>query len=172
MRKIFTVAIAILMFSSCGVTLQSVVQTELAKTYNNPLIVIPFEYQTEYFTNNLKRNFKEVFDLNNKKVEILLIEISKEELALNSNDGNEIKINNAIMQDKKDLILIFKPVKLQYYNGGLQSASYQITGIDLETKREVWKANFSSSGSFGPSTFAKTSVQKIYQKLKDDKILN
>jgi hypothetical protein len=53
----------------------------------------------------------------------------------------------------------------------LQSASYQIIGIDLETKREVWKANFSSSGSFGPSTFAKSATQKIYQKLKDDKIL-
>jgi hypothetical protein len=172
MRKIFTLAIAILILSGCGVTLQSVVQTELAKTYNNPLIIIPIEYRTDYFANNLKRNFEEIFVMNNKKVEIFLIKISKEELALNSNDGNEIKINNAIAQDKKDLILVFKPVKLEYYSGSLQSASYQITGIDTDTKREVWKANFSSSGSFGPSTFAKTSVQKIFQKLRDDKILN
>jgi hypothetical protein len=172
MRKYFTLVFAILILSSCGVTLESVVQTEVSKKYDSPLIVIPFEYRTGYFANKLKSNFEEIFAMNNIKVEILLVEISKEELALNSSNGNEIRINNAITQDKKDIVIIFKPVKLQYYNGELQSASYQITGIDCDTKREVWKANFSSSGSFGPSTFAKLSAQKIFQKLRDDKVLN
>jgi len=172
MRRLITLGFVIFVVSSCGVTLESVVQTGLTKKYVNPLIVIPHDiYQAAYFAKNLKKNFEETFKLNNQKVEVLLITVSQDNLSLNSSDSNEILINDAISKDKKDLIIIFKPIKLQYNNGALQSASYQLIGVDIETRKEVWKANFNSSGYFGPSTFAKASAQKIFQKLKDDKIL-
>lgn len=163
----------ILLFSSCGVTLQSVVDNNLVKTYDNPLFVILYEKnRTLNFTNNLKKNLEEIYSINNEKVELLLIEqSSKYDLTLNSIENVEMKINNAITKDGNDIVIVFIPVNLQYYNNTLHSITYQLVGTDIETKREVWKANFSSYGSFGPSTLAKASAQKIYRQLKIDRIL-
>ena len=173
MKNKLTLGIIIILFSSCGVKLQSVVQSGLTNVYENPLLVILYgENQTWFFSNDLKNTLEETFSLNHQKVEILLIETSKNKLVLNATDDIEMQINNVIKRDNKDLVIIFKPVRLGYSNGGLQSASYQLIGVDVGTKREVWKADFSSSGSFGPSTFAKASAQKIYQKLKEDRIFN
>ena len=147
------------------------VDSNLEKKYENPLLVIPYENQTLNFSNSLKRNLEEVFSINNQKVEVLLVKVGRGELTLNSNDATEVQINNSIVKDNKDLIIVFKPDQLQYYNGGLQSASYQLVGTDLQSKREVWKANFGSSGTFGPSTFAKASATKIYSQLKADGVL-
>ena len=173
MKKNIILGVIILLLSSCGVTLQSVVDNNLTKTYDNPLLVIPYEkHRTLNFSNNLKKNIEEIYSVNNEKVEVILIEqSSKADLTLNSTNDGEMKINNAITEDGKDIIIVFKPLNLQYYNNALQSISYQLIGTDIETRREVWKANFSSSGSFGPSTFARASAQKIYQQLKDDRIL-
>ena len=172
MRKSYLLVIAIFILSSCGVTLQTFVQPDLTKTYINPLILIPYEkHQTANFAKNLKGSFEEVFKINNQKLEVLLVETSKEYPSINSSYENENKINYAISNDEKDLIIVFKLTRLEYYKGGLQKASYQLTGIDLETQIEVWEASFSSSGLFGPSTFANSSAQKIFQKLKEDKIL-
>ncbi|MDP4208048.1 MAG: hypothetical protein Q8928_04455 [Bacteroidota bacterium] len=176
MKKFFVLSLTVLLLSGCGVTLNSVVQKDLTKTYKNTLVILPFEkHRTETFTDNLKRNLEETFTSNNQKIEVLLIEADdRDALKLNANDGNETLINNAVSRDKKDLVIFFKPVSLEYYNGyQLQAASYQLIGIDIETKKEVWKANFTSrGGSLGPSLFAKTSAQKIFQQIKADKILD
>jgi hypothetical protein len=94
-----------------------------------------------------------------------------DELKLNSAADIDAKINAVIASDNKDLILIFSPTKMKFYNGGLQSATYLITGTDLETSKEVWKAEFTSTSSFGPSLFADKAATSIYDKLKADKVI-
>jgi hypothetical protein len=173
MKKTITFLLTIILLTSCGVSIKSVVDSSAIKEpYKNPLIVIPFEkYSTRNFSEKLKEKLEEEFNNENKKVEFLLVEQKSEKLALNENDDVNSKIDNAIRVDQKDIILIFKPTNLSYYNGGLQSATYKLTGIDVNTKKEVWKATFNSSSSFGPALFAEKSAQKIFEKLKTDKVL-
>ena len=159
--------------SSCGVQIKSVVDKSVTtNSYLNPLIVIPYEDGvTRNFTDLVKRKIEEKFRADNRKVEILLVEQSRSELKLNSTADIEAKINAAISSDNKDLILIFKPTKMQFYNGGLQSATYLITGTDLKSRKEVWKAEFTSSSSLGPSLFADKAATSIYEKLKLDRVI-
>ena len=172
MKNLFYACCSVLFFVSCGVTIDSIVDNNLAKSYNNPLMVIPYEkYQTGTFSANLKNNLEKTFSLNNRKIEVLLVASKEEELTLNAEDDISTKINQRINEDNKDIVILFKPTELQYYNGGLQKATYQIIAVDVMTEREVWKANFSSSGTFGPSTFAQASAEKIYQKLRMDNII-
>lgn len=172
MKQIFLFTALVFVLSGCGVTLDSVVDNNLSKHYENPLLVIPYSEESFNFSKNLKYNIEGVFSQNKQKAEVLLIAIQKEELKLNNNNKNDALISNKVMSDSKDLVVMFRPQKLQYSNGSLQTASYQLVGIDVDTKREVWKANFSSSGSFGPSTFAKKSAEKIYLQLREDGVLN
>jgi hypothetical protein len=173
MKQYITVFLTFILLTSCGVSIDSVVDSAAIKEpYKNPLVVIPYEkYSTRNFSEKLEEKLQIEFDNHNKKVEFLLVERASEKLALNQNENVNSKINNAIIRDQKDIVLIFKPTNLSYYNGGLQSATYQLTGIDVATKKEVWKAEFNSSSSFGPALFAEKSAKVIYEKLKADKVL-
>jgi hypothetical protein len=159
--------------SSCGVKIKSVVDKSVSTNpYSNLLIVIPYENGvTKNFTNLMKEKIEEKFRADNRKVEILLVEQSRSELKLNSTADIDAKINAAISRDNKDLIVIFRPTKMQFYNGGLQSATYLLTGMDLKSRKEVWKAEFTSSSSFGPSLFADKAATSIYEKLKLDRVI-
>lgn len=172
MKKIITLFLSVILFASC-VSIKSVVDTSAVKEpYKNPLIVIPFEqYSIKNFSNKLKEKLELQFKKENRKVQILLIERKSNKLTLNQNDSMVSEINSAIQTDQKDIIFIFKPTNLSYYNGGLQSATYKLTGIDVITKKEVWKAQFNSNSSFGPALFAEKSAKKIFEKLKEDKVL-
>ena len=173
MNRYLLTTLILVFLSSCGVQIKSVVDNSVTtNTYSNPLIVIPYENGvTKNFTNLLKQKIEEKFRNDNRKVEILLVEQSRNELKLNSTADIDAKINAAISSDNKDLILIFRPTKMQFYNGGLQSATYLITGTDLKSRKEVWKAEFSSSSSFGPSLFADKAATSIYDKLKLDRVI-
>ena len=173
MKKLITLSLITILLTSCGVSIQSVVDSSTIKEpYKNILIVIPYEkYSTGNFSEKLKEKLEIEFNNENKKVEFLLVEINNEKLTLNQNDNVNSKIDNAVQADKKDIVLIFRPTNLSYHNGALLSASYELTGIDVLTKREVWKATFNSNSSLGPALFAEKSARTIFEKLKADKIL-
>ncbi|WP_196887334.1 hypothetical protein [Aureivirga sp. CE67] len=173
MKKLFTLFLISILFSSCGVTIDSVVDHSLfKKPYENSLIVIPYEkYSTKNFSRELQDNLKYEFKENNMKVDFILFEAKDESLSLNQDDYIEKQINRAIVEGEKDILFIFKPTNLDYVNGGLQSATYKLVGIDVKTKKEVWKAKFSSSSSFGPAMFAEKSAKTIFAKLKEDGVL-
>jgi hypothetical protein len=172
MKKI----IAVLLFTSlasCGVTIKSVVDNNSRiETFKNSLIVIPFEKGvTKNFVENFKEEIEQLFKQDNKKIEIILFEKSNKTLQLNENSDIDQQINFSINQDDKDLLIIFKPSNLAFYNGALQSLTYEIVAIETKSKKEVWKAEFNSNSSFGPALFAKKSAKTIYDKLLTDKIL-
>lgn len=174
MKKLLAILLIAVSFSSCGVSIQSVVDNSATKEpYSNPYIVIPYEkFATHNFSKQLKKKIEGEFALEQKKIEVYIFEnTSNDQLTLNHTDGAEEHIGKTIASDQKDLLLIFTPTNLQYHNGGLQSATYELTGIDTKTKKEVWKARMVSSSSFGPAMFAEKSARKIYEKLKADKIL-
>lgn len=172
MKKIIALLL-IITLNSCGVSIKSVVDHNLIKEpYKNTLIVIPFEKSvTKNFVDNIKEEIEILFKQNNKKVEIILFDKTKKELQLNDNKEIEQQINASINTDNKDLLIIFKPSNLSFYNGALQSLTYEIVAIETISKKEVWKAEFNSNSSFGPALFSKKSAKTIYNKLLTDKIL-
>ncbi|MGE0588170.1 MAG: hypothetical protein AB7O48_06315 [Cyclobacteriaceae bacterium] len=173
MSRLLPATIVVMLLASCGVQINSVVdKTAVATPYLNPLIVIPYENGiTANFTSLMKQKIEEKFKADSRKVEVLLVQQSRSELKLNSSTDIDAKINATIASDNKDLIIIFRPTKMQFYNGGLQSATYLITGTDLKSRKEVWKAEFTSSSSFGPSLFADKAATSIYEKLKVDRVI-
>ncbi len=173
MNKQITLFLTFILLAGCGVSIKSVVdKAAIKEPYVNPLIVIPYvKYNTKNFSEKLKEKLIVEFNNENRKVEFLLIEQRPEKLALNQSDYMNSRIDDAVQADQKDIVLVFKPTNLSYYNGGLQSATYELTGIDVATKKEVWKATFNSSSSFGPALFAEKSAKTIFQKLKTDKVI-
>ena len=173
MKKYLIATVLLIIVNGCGVEIKSVVENSTTRDpFTNPLIVIPYEIgKTKAFTAQLTNKIEEKFKLENKKVEILLVEQNRDDLTLNSSDDINTKINMHILQDKKDLILVFKLTHLQYYNNELHSVTYIITGTDLKTKKEIWKAEFSSTSSWGPALFAEKSAISIYEQLKADRVL-
>jgi len=171
-KKIIIIVIVGILLTSCGVTIKSVADKSITEPYQKPFIVIPYEkYSTKNFSKKLKEKIEIEFQNDNRSVNIYIFEKQNKGLSLNANNEVDKKINETILNGKIDLLLIFKPTHLQYTNGGLQSVTYELVGIDTKTKKEVWKAEFSSSGGFGPAMFAEKSAKIIYEKLKTDKIL-
>jgi hypothetical protein len=173
MTKQITLFLIIILFTGCGVSIKSVVdESATEKSYVNTLIVLPYEKgSTRNFMNKLKEKIELEFKAENKSVDVYIYEKKKNDLTLNANSVIEKEINDIILDFNKDLLLVFNPTNLKYYNGGLQSATYKITGIDIKTKKEIWKAEFNSNSSLGPALFAEKSAKTIFEKLKTDKVL-
>jgi len=166
MKKI-TLVLVVLLFTSCGVTQNSVVDSiNKNPAYSNVIMAMPYrKFETKNYINNLKEGLEKVFLANNKKIEIITFEKEPEGLKLNQTTAIEQLINSKIQENSKDLLLVLKPTKLVFTNGGLQDFQYEIVGIDTDTQKEVWKGEFRVRGQFGPSTYLKKSVEAIYAEL-------
>ena len=173
MKKFNVFLYLTLLLWSCGASIQSVVdQKAIPKPYINPLIVIPYENSKAYtFSKILKEKIELKFETEAQKVELLFLEQSSNSLTLNSKDSFEDKINYAIIDDEKDVVIIFRATDLRYYNNSLQSVSYEVAALETEKYREVWKANLSSKSSLGPSVFANKCAELVFEKLKSDGVL-
>lgn len=173
MKKYFIAAFIIISFYSCGVEIKSVVDNSLpSNRYANPLFIIPQgDGFVKRFTWSLKKNLDEKLTSVHQKGEVLLIEQSQNELKLNVNSDIEKIINEKIEKDKKDLIIIFKPIGFQLTNGGIQAVTYTITGIDTKSNQEVWKSKVSTYGYVGVGAFAKQTAKNVFNKLKNDKVI-
>lgn len=158
--------------SGC-VTLESVVEDNIDGVYNNTLIAIPCDKlaRTCTFSRKLKKNLEKTFASENKKVEVLVIQLPKNELVLNQPNHAEGLITAALAKDHNDLFIYFRPTKLKYSDNALYSVTYQVVGTDVASGREVWKSNLTTTGMFGPSIFAKKTVNKLFQRLETDKVL-
>ena len=162
------IIIILLLFTltNCGVSIKSVVDNDSTKEpYKNILIAIPFENVTKNFVNNFSKEFSIHFTQNNKKSKTILFEQSNNSLKLNKNKDIDEEINSSINEDNKDLVIFFKPSNLTFYNGGLQSLTYEIVAIETVSNKEIWKARFNSNSSFGPALFAKKSSCSLILKV-------
>lgn len=172
MRKIFALILLSIILTSCGVSIDSVVDKNLNRVYYKPLIVIPYEPgATRNFSNKLKEKLEIILQEEGKKADFIIFPKENNTLELNQGDAINERIGRAIVNGDKDILLIFKPTHLQFMDGGLQSATYELVGIDVNTKKEIWKAKFNSSSSWGPALFAEKSAQVIFDKLREDRVM-
>lgn len=174
MKKLLLLLIAPLLLTGCAVQLESVVDNSLIKQpYKNPLVVIPYEdYSIKEFSNNLKDDLETTFKGNQRKIEVLAIELIGTSLTLNANKRIDQEVQKSMSNDPKDLLLVFQPTNIEFSEGGYRVFTYQITGIDTSTKKEVWKANFTATrGHLGAGKMAEQSARKIYERLVTDKVI-
>lgn len=172
MKKYFLSLIITILLSSCGASLQTIVDhNAIPKPFENPLIVIPYTSQSFSFSKNLKNNIELKFQAEDQKIEILFLHQESNTLTLNSNDSFEDKVNYAIINDDKDIVFIFKTTGLRYYNSSLESIDYEVVGIETNNFKEVWKGTMYSSSTVGPSLFANKCAELLYDKLKIDGVL-
>jgi hypothetical protein len=124
--------------------MKSIVDPNYAKQkYSNPLLVIPYEKNTtEKFNSKLKREIEALFFVDKIKVETFICETKRGDLKLNERSENEDKINEIIKDDQKDLVLVFTPVSINFTNGTIIDAVYEITAIETSNNNEVWKSEF------------------------------
>lgn len=174
MKKLLFLFLAPLLLTGCAVQIESIVDNSLIKQpYKNPLVVIPYEdYSIKEFSNNLKENLEVEFKGDQRKIEVLAIELTGTSLTLNANKRIDQEVQNSMSNDPKDLLLVFQPTDIEFSEGGYRVFTYQITGIDTNSKKEVWKANFTATrGNFGAAKMAEQSARMIYEKLITDKVL-
>lgn len=174
MKKYILLFLIPLLSASCAVPVESVVNHSLIEQpYSNPLIVIPFRHwSVKGFSNGLKENLEVQFGAEQRNVEILAIELAGNSLTLNANRALEERIKDAVSDGGKDLLLVFQVTNIESSEGGYKLFTYEATGIDTRTKKEVWKAHFQAArGSFGYGKMAEKAAEAIYAKLKTDKVL-
>lgn len=174
MKKLFLLLLAPLLLSGCAVQIESIVDNTLIKQpYTNPLVVISYEdYSIKKFSDNLKNNLESEFKGDQRKIEVLAIALTGTSLTLNAKKRIDQEVQNSMSNDPKDLLLVFQPTDIEFSEGGYRMFTYQITGIDTGTRKEVWKANFTAArGHLGAAKMAEQSAKMIYKKLISDKVL-
>jgi hypothetical protein len=172
-KSLFSFGLIIVLASACGVEIKSVgAQLPIETPYKNLLIVIPWVYgSTQNFVHTFKQKIEKKFQQENRKVEFLLIETEGHEFKL---DAVEVKakINSSITADSKDLMLVFRVSNVvSYDNTGIVSLSYAISGMDLQSGKNIWNTEITSVSKFGPATYAGKAASRIYEKLKADRII-
>ena len=173
MKNLTLLLLCIVLLASCGPTINSIVDHKAIKEpYKNSLIIIPFETGiNRTYCQKLKEKMERDFQTDSKKVEVFAFEIQKKELSLNSSGGLDEKINNAVQNDSKDLVIYLHATHIVYSNGTPQSATYEITAMDAITKKEVWKAELKASIAYGNSSSAKKAADIIYGRLLGEGVI-
>lgn len=159
--------------TSCAVQIESVVDNSLIKQpYSDPLIVIPFgDSNIKDLSNGLRETLEVKFGAEQRSVEIIAIELAGNSLTLNASRAMEEKIKYAVSNGQKDLLLVFQATEIEFGPGGYRLYTYELTGVDARTKKEVWKGNFQVGRGFGGAEMAEKVAEALYAKLKTDEVL-
>ena len=160
---------------SCSTSINAVVDhSKFAHPYSAPLAVLPYQAgPLQPLSEKLGNVLSKLVATDNKKMDLLLLERHEQELKLNSHDDVNEKINDAVKINQNDVVLFFKPTRLEMGNGGFSDIKYLVTAIDAGTGNEVWKAEFHwSGGSFaGPGVIAESICKSLYGRLEGDGVL-
>jgi hypothetical protein len=91
----------------------------------------------------------------------------RNELSLDS----EGDIDKQISDYNPEALMVIKQTVVHSTNSMVDGGTFEITIIDGESKKPVWKGAFEVYGQFGISDAAQTGVNKLYAKLIEDKLI-
>ncbi len=166
---VFVVAFLI----SCNPALKSVVDQSLPNApYKTLFFVMPYENNdVESVFWEIRAAMTDMLKKENINAEFLLIKHVKQGLKLNEADELDTKINNIVTSGKKDVVFIFQSVELSYSNSRFSSGTFLITGKDVKTETEIWKAQFLANNIDYTLGFGgKKTAARILGKMKADKL--
>lgn len=165
--RILVFIILSLTIVSCGVTINSVVDTQNPKVYDDLLIVIPKPDYFRFFVPKFKTTLEEQLNLYNIDYEILIVEPMSKKLELNIND-NVIPIAS---KEGKDLIVYLLPRNVFILGNLIRNFEYEIIGVSTEYEKEVWKSFMKVKCQFGPSSQKEKISQLFLNQLNKDGVI-
>ena len=81
------------------------------------------------------------------------------------------EINTRISEYDPQALMLIKQTVVHSTNGVVDGGNFEMSLIDGETKKPVWKADFEVFGSVGMSTAVQTAVTKLCDKLSQDEMI-
>ena len=160
-------------FAGCSSSIKTVVdRNELKQPFKKPIFVILYSPDVaRKFCDGLKGRFESFLQQDAKKADFIIVRIQKKELSLNEKDSANFKVNQAIQNNDNDVAIIFRPTHYTYENGALGEISFTITAINVNTKKEVWKATLTSSSSFGMGGVTDKTASLVYGRLVGEGVI-
>ena len=95
----------------------------------------------------------------------------QKELSLNEHDSVSERIETSVKGNDVGVVVIFRPIHYTFQNGNIEEVTYQVTALDVSTKKEVWKAEVKSAGYFGVNGCAGKAADLIYGTLCGDGVI-
>jgi hypothetical protein len=162
------------LFTNCGSTIKTVVDhNQLKQPYKSSLIVILYDPGvTKHFSEKMKERLEVNIQEDGKKSQFIMVKKNEQkELSLNDRDTVAERIGTAVQKNDIGVVVIFKPIHYTFQNGNIEEVTYQVTAVDVSTKKEVWKAEVKSAGYFGVSGSAGKAADLIYGTLCGDGVI-
>ena len=83
----------------------------------------------------------------------------------------EEDINRKINKYDPDALLLIKQTQITYINGGAGGGTFEITLIDKETKKNVWKSTLNLQGAWYEDGTIDTMVAKLLAQMEQDQLI-
>ncbi len=83
----------------------------------------------------------------------------------------EEDINRKINKYDPDALLLIKQTQITYINGGPGAGTFEITLIDKETKKNVWKSTLNLQGAWQDDSTIDTMVSKLLTQMEQDQLI-
>jgi hypothetical protein len=168
-KKFFFLLIAPLIFMSCSyVKINSVVDQQNSKKFKKILVIFPEpQYLFDHFTPRLEKALEVEFLKYHLVHEFFTYKTEPSKLELNSNKSPipPSKLEN------KDLLLIINPWKYSAMDGLVRKVTFEVVGISMEDKKEVWKSVLEVFANLGPSSQKEKIAQGIVGGLAKDGLI-
>lgn len=91
----------------------------------------------------------------------------RDPLTLETEDDINAKINKF----DPEALLIIKQTKITYINGGAGGGTFEITLVDKETKKNVWKSTLNLAGAWYSDGTVDTMVNKLLTQMEQDHLI-
>ena len=156
------------LLTGCSSSIKTVVdRNTLKQPYKSSLMVILYDPGvTRHFCEKVKDRMELNMQQDAKKTEFIMVKKTEQkELSLNDKESANEMIDTAIQNNDFGVVIIFKPTHYTFSNGSISQVTYQITALDVTTKKEVWKAETVSGGAFGLNGIADKTADLIYGRL-------
>ncbi|WDF78130.1 hypothetical protein PQ469_30045 [Mucilaginibacter sp. KACC 22773] len=137
-------------------------QADYTKKPKKIFILLNGAKASKYFFVEFTRSLQ--LKLTEKKIESTMY--IRDELSLDS----EGDINKKITEFNPEALLVMKQTVSHTTNNYVDGGTFEISLIDGETKKTVWKSVFEIYSQFGLSEAVDTGVKKLYDKMVEDQI--
>ena len=163
------------LFSSCSVTLNSVVSKDYNAENKNILILISYDGYTEKLVSTFEQEFMRQAINSKNKIDFYIVPPRRvsNSLELNEQTGTAEVIQAKIAEVNADIVISIVSEHRAILNGSLSYVRYLATGRETVENTEVWKSRIevNINSPLGRSSAAKRMATEFYNRLISDRII-
>ena len=163
MKKTFLPLLLVFLTSCATANLTSNKASWYTKKLSKTYVIANTAKQAETFTRALCKELLFLFEDNSVESDFEI----RNPLSLDSEQDVEDRIN----EFNPDQLILIKQTSLHSTNGLVDGGQFEISIIEKESKKVVWKGLLDVYGQFGMEMSIKQSLKKLTEKLKQDGLL-